>query len=368
MIKEAYVSAIEVLNKCSTNHGFYAAYPGYDMVFARDAMIISLGASFFPQFKNTIKQSLITLAKNQSEKGQIPNAVDKFSQRKHHVDYKSIDSSLWFIIGHYNYKQRYKDSALFNAQNDAIKHAFNWLSYQDIGENGMLAQLPTTDWQDAFPHRYGYTINTQALWYRVLQLMNKNQEADKLKQQVNKNSDMKLWDNEYYLAYRWKNHNNYKEKSNWFDTLGNLLAIIFNLTDNQKSEKILNYIKKNKINEPYPVKAIYPPITINSKHWQDYYLDSEAGKPWHYLNAGIWAYIGSFYILALIKQKKIKEAETQLQKLAEANLKYNFTEWLHGLTGKEGETEAEVKSVQGWNAGMYILAYESLKKKKVLIS
>ena len=72
-------------------------------------------------------------------------------------------------------------------------------------------------------------------------------------------------------------------------------------------------------------------------------------------------------MLALIKDKHFKEAEKQLQKLAEANLKYNFTEWLHGITGKDGDTEAKIKSVQGWNAGMYILAYESLKHKKVLL-
>ena len=67
--------------------------------------------------------------------------------------------------------------------------------------------------------------------------------------------------------------------------------------------------------------------------------------------------------------KQFKEAERQLQKLAEANMQNNgnFSEWLHGLTGKIGRTEAGIESYQGWNAGMYIVAYESLKKKKVLI-
>ena len=367
MIKEAYDAAIEVLKKCSTPHGFHAAYPGYNMVFARDAMIISLGASFFPYFKDPIKQSLLTLGKYQSEKGQIPNAVDKFSIRNHHVDFQSIDSSLWFIIGYLNYKKKFNDSTLYDKEKDKIQKAFNWLLHQDIGENGMLAQLPTTDWQDAFPHRYGYTINTQALWYKVLILMNKKQESEKLKLAVNNTSDIRLWDKNYYLSFRWKNHGSFREKSDWFDSLGNLLAIIFSLSDKQQSEKILGYIKKNKINEPYPIKSIFPPITKQSKHWQDYYLDSNS-IPYNYLNAGIWTYIGGFYILALIKQKKFKEAEYQLEKLAEANLKYNFSEWLNGKTGREGKTEAGVKSVQGWNAGMYILAYQSLLRKKCLIS
>ncbi|MBS3093088.1 hypothetical protein J4456_00735 [Candidatus Pacearchaeota archaeon] len=366
MIQEAYNSAITILQKCSTKNGFFAAFPGYDMVFARDSMIISLGASLLPEFKGTIKKSLITLANNQSNTGQIPNAVDKFSNRKHHVDYLSIDSTLWFLIGHYNYKKHF-DSQLFSVQKNNIESALTWLKYQDIAENGMLVQQPTTDWQDAFPHKYGHTINTQALWFNILQQMNKKSDAEKLLYNVNINNDTRLWNDNFYLSYRWKNHGKYQEKGEWFDSLGNLLAIIFGLSNEHQTKKIINYIIKNKIDQPYPIKAIYPPITKSSKHWQDYYLDCEAGKPHHYLNGGIWTFIGGFYVLALIKDKHFKEAEKQLQKLAEANLKYNFTEWLHGITGKDGDTEAKIKSVQGWNAGMYILAYESLKHKKVLL-
>ena len=368
--EEAYNKAVWILEKCSTYNGFYAAYPGYDMVFARDSMIISLGASLVPnkKLKETFKQSLLTLGKYQTKEGQIPNAVDKWSKRKHHVDFKSIDSTLWFIIGHYIYKERYKDSSLFNKNKLKIKKAFIWLSYRDVGEDETLEQLPTTDWQDAFPHRYGATINTQALWFKILKLLNKNVQTNKLKKIVNEGEDA-LWKNNFYLPWRWKNHGKYHEYGEWFDSLGNLLAIIFELADKKQSVKILSYIKQKGINKPYSIKAIYPAIKKGSKDWQDYFLDAESGKPWHYLNGGIWTYIGGFYVCALVKMKKFKEAEKQLQKLAEANMKNNgnFAEWLHGLTGKVGKTQAGVESFQGWNAGMYIVAYESVKRKKCLI-
>jgi len=79
--------------------------------------------------------------------------------------------------------------------------------------------------------------------------------------------------------------------------------------------------------------------------------------------------VGAFYVLALIKLKKFHEAEMQLQKLAKANMKNkgNFAEWLNGKTGEIGKSEAGVESYQGWNAGMYILAYESLKSRKILV-
>jgi len=361
MIDKCYEKAKEVIRVCSTKHGLFASGGkyGYNAVWARDSMISLIGASLEKEFKTVFKNSLITLAKNQGKTGQIPNAVDKFSKRKPHVDFQSVDSSLWYIIGHYLYKKRYNDSSLFRKYKKSIEKALTWLSCQDIGENGLLAQLPTTDWQDAFPHKYGYTINTQALYYKVLKLT--KQDTKKLKSMINKNKDTMLWNGNFYLPYRWKNHNEYKEMGDWFDSLGNLLAIIFDSADKQKANKILSYIEKKKINKPYPVKAIYPPIKKGTKYWQDYFDDCDAKEPYNYANAGIWTFIGGFYILALIKEKRFKKAEQELKKLAEANLKGDFPEWIHPLT------KESFGKLQAWNAGLYILAVNSFRNKKVLL-
>lgn len=366
IVQTAYEEAIEVLHKCATPHGFFGAYPGYDAIWARDSMITSLGASLVKDnvFKKTYKQSIITLAKHQSELGQIPNAVDIFSKRKPHVDFQSIDSTLWYIVGQYTYKERYKDNSLFKTYKDSIQKALTWIRYQDKGEDKMPEQLPTTDWQDAFPHKYGHTINTQAIYYRVLMLVGEKAKAKAFKRAVNLLGGVKLWNGKFYLPWRWKNHNKYQEKGNWFDSLGNLLAIVFDLANVNQAYSILSYIKREHIDQPYPIKAIYPPIRRGSKYWYDYFDDCEARTPYYYLNGGIWPFIGGFYIAALIKYKKFKNAQKQLVKLAEANMKLNgnFSEWLHGKTGKPSPG-----GNQAWNAGMYILAYYSLKEKKCLI-
>jgi glycogen debranching enzyme len=365
-LDEAYEKALKVLDLCSTSRGFYAAYPGYKGVWSRDSMIMSLGASLIiDKYRGMFEKSLITLAKGQSAKGQIPNAV-MYNGRK--IDYKSIDSSLWFVIGHYVFRDKF-GGKLFKKFRKNIERAINWLSYQDMGEDGLLEQLPTTDWQDAFPHRYGHTINTQALWFKVLKLIGNYKEANRVKEVCNNSKDDGLWNGNYYIPWRWKNHNKYLERGEWFDSLGNLLAIVFELADKRKSLKILDYIKKKGIDRPYPIKAIDPPIRKGSRDWQDYFEDAEARTPYHYSNGGIWTFIGGFYVLALLKVGRKDEARKQLSRLAEANLlSPGFAEWLDGKSGRPGVSgDGSKDGNQGWNAGMYILAYESVKKGKVLL-
>ena len=107
----------------------------------------------------------------------------------------------------------------------------------------------------------------------------------------------------------------------------------------------------------YRINRLY---RIGSKEWQDYFYTS-GSTPYNYQNSGIWGYIGCFYVLALIKMKKFAEAEQELIKLAENNLRGNFPEWTNP------KTKESFGRLQAWEAGMYILAYESFKKKRFLI-
>ncbi|MAG50596.1 hypothetical protein CL621_03065 [archaeon] len=366
MLEECYQRAIKILRTCSSTNGLFASGPpkGYDSIWARDSSIAFLGAYLEPKFKKQIELTLKTLSKHQSALGQIPNAVDLFSKRKKQITFATIDSNLWYIIAHHIYKNKY-NSKLYNQFKTNIKKALTWISYQDINENLLPAQLPTTDWQDAFPHKYGYTINTLSLYYKVLKLEKEHKIANRIKKIVNNKDRKDLYffnkKDGYFYSYVWKTHIHMREESNWFDSLGNLLAINFDLADDDKAKKILNYIHQYKLTKPYPMMTIYPPIKHNSIHWQDYFNKSDL-EPYQYANSGIWTYIGCFYILALIKYKRFKQAEIELEKVAEANIKYNFPEWIHPKTKKGfGHSHA-------WAAGMYLLTYKSFIEKKSLFN
>jgi len=364
MLDECYGKALQALGTCSSKYGLYASggVDGYRGVWARDSMITLIGASTDKTsfIREQFRKSLFTLSKYQGRNGEIANAVYGFDTGKVKSDFQSIDSTLWFLLGHMDYKRTYDDDSLIKRQRKIIDKALLWLECQDMGNDGLLGQLPTTDWQDAFPHKYGYTINTHALYYKVLLAYNRKKHAYHIKNLVNRADGTSLWQGEHYAPWRWKNHRAYKEIGTWFDSLGNLLAIIFSLADEDQAAKIIKHIKKNKIHRPFPVRAMFPPIKKGDKEWQDYYEDCDAKEPNHYLNGGIWPYIGGFYVLSLIKLKKFEEAETELKRLAKSNLTGQFPEWIDPITTRHHGC------LQAWNAGLYIAAYNSLKRRRVL--
>jgi len=377
--QQAYQKAVEVLSACIKPRGFYASglKGGYEATWARDSMISSLGASLASdKFKKTFHNSLELLGKHQAKNGQIPNCVGSYNlDRRSDITFNTIDSSLWYLIGHFVYAKAYNDATLNKKQADIIKNTLTWLSCQDPDEVGVLAQQPTMDWMDAFPHKYGYTINTNALFYAVLRMFGHDQEAKHLQKIINGKTGkyISLYDKKlgYYWPWGWKNHEQYREHEEWFDSLGNLLAIVSGLATPVIAKNILKFIEDKKINRPYACKTIWPPIKKGDKEWHDYFNNCDARTPFNYSNAGIWPFIGGFYVAALVKVGDMKKAQTELELLAQANLQtmhirdlkgqYEFNEWLHGRTGKPGG-----EPYQGWSAGMYIYAYECVRQKKVL--
>ncbi|TSC78565.1 MAG: hypothetical protein G01um101429_741 [Parcubacteria group bacterium Gr01-1014_29] len=377
--KEAYTQAIRVLQSAARPGGFFASglAGGYEATWARDSMIASLGASLVGKLlQEPFRNSLAILAKHQSPHGQIPNAVGDYNEeRKSDVTFNSIDSTLWYIIGHHVYADVFHDADFFIAHQKSIGAAYTWITYQDPNEDGLPVQQPTMDWQDAFPHKYGRVLLTQALYYTVLRMLEKNTEADRLRRVINAETEqyLSLFDKNrgYYLPWIWKTHDEYREEAHWFDTFGNLMAIISGLATPHIASRVLMYIEKEGIGRPYPCKALWPPITKNSKDWQPYFEACEARRPYHYLNGGIWPFLGGLYVAALVSANEFEKAEVELELLAKANRltrkhdtipEWGFYEWLDGKTGK---VTGGANPYQSWSAGMYIFAYECVKRNHV---
>ena len=373
LIEKAREEAVKTVERCITPHGLYASgtYYGYTSVWARDSIITLIGACSEknPKIQRVFAKTLETLAKHQTKLGQIPNCVDLFDKkRKHQVTFATLDSSCWFLLGHIAYSKAYKTKALLKKHKKNIELAFLWLDYQDSGEDSLPEQQPTSDWQDAFPHNYGHVLNTQALYYAALLNYGKTPQAKNVKLLVNHNKRIpRFFDSKkgFFAPYVWKDHAGIVERGDWFDSLANSLSIALGLAEHSKAEKILKHIENKKINRPFPLKSIFPPITKKSKYWHEYFLKCDSKGPLMYSNGGIWPMIGGFYIASLVRQKKFSKAEKELELLAKANKQgkqktWEFNEWLSGKTGKP-----KGGIYQAWSAGSFLFGYHCLKSKKI---
>jgi glycogen debranching enzyme len=374
LIGEAVLKARETMRLCSTPNGTFASggKGGYDSVFARDAMIGLLGTSccdpeqeFRPQFE----LSLNALAKHQSVHGQIPNCVDLYSSRPKQVTFATIDSTLWYLLGLQFYRKNYNGAKLFAAHKVHVQKAFGWLGCQDAGEDFLPEQLPTSDWQDAFPHKYGHTINTIALYFAALKLYGREREMKDVLRAISgkTQSNIMLFNSEkgYFFPWVWKNHDGDIEQETWFDTLGNLLAICGGLATRAQAGSILDFIEKSGVARPFPARCMHPAIKEGDAEWHSYFSKCLAGTPGFYLNGGIWPYIGGFYVAALVKARRFEKAEAALGLLARANRlgahnEWEFNEWINPFTKK-----ASGSSYHAWSAGTFLFALSSLERKRL---
>ena len=154
----------------------------------------------------------------------------------------------------------------------------------------------------------------------------------------------------------------FRDYADRFDTLGNLLAILFGVADRRKADLILDYIHGCGLNEPFPVRALYPVIHPGDNDWRDYFRVRNLNQPHHYHNGGAWPFIGGFYVAALVQAGRLEEARTQLAKLAAMNQQGNneeweFNEWFHGHSGRPMGFAG-----QSWSAAMYLFAQNAVEQ------
>lgn len=355
VVEEAFDRAKGVLEKCSTPNGIFASPVVYNAIYARDALISSLGGlvSGEERFIKQWLKSMDTLMDRQSPSGQIPNCVDTFvPTRPRLIAFGAADASLWFNITLGYAEKLIGERPEFH---EAADKALLWLKYQDAHEEGLIEQQESTDWMDIISNR-GHVLYTNVLYFAALEMRQRIKRAHLVREAINGF----LWDERkgHFRSWAWK-----QESGGWFDTAANCFAIAFGLADEDQTESILNYIEKHDLDSPYPVRTMHPPIQPGDQEWREYYrTEHDLNLPDQYHNGGIWPWVGGLYIAALVRAGRLEKAKTALFKLAQADRlgkkrEWEFNEWLHGISG-----EPRGSSDQAWSAGMFIYAYTCVKE------
>jgi len=414
MIDEAYAQAIRILGECVSDIGFKAsALPGgYNEIWGRDSMITLLGAvaSNDPTLITAARASLDTLRQYQTNLGLIPNNVDVENNEPQYRAY--MDGTLWYIIGSYYYFKKTNDRDFLQKSAPSLARAVRWLAHQDVDNSGLISTQEASNWMDLFPVRgkvlydnalyYGalragryiahaladadaeaaFCTRAEMVWHSIHYIFWIHESQSKLRENLaelaaleGKIKNARYLEDEliriaqtcsslgwrpYFLAFY-----GFREYGDWFDSLGNMLTILFDAATKDQTDIILDFAGQVGISQPYPIKAVYPPIYPGEKEWREYFKMGNQNLPHHYHNGGIWPFAGGFYVATLIKAGRIDTAQKALHSLASANYAgkngdWEFNEWLHGVTGNPMGYEK-----QAWSAAMYIFAYHCVKDGKV---
>ena len=416
-VAEGRAHAEQLLLANGGDLGLLGSNQAYQQVWARDSMICSLGLLLCKNStgKSIHSRSLATLQRFQTALGKIPHNVGLTNVAdpaliahggQLHVEGKEgqaiedtihsgcVDGNLWYIIGHYYNYMVCPDKQVLKDAWQSLEAALLWLRYQDSNECGLLEVHEAMDWADLFANRYNVLFDN-VLYYAAWKCMGELawelgkphedylRNAEDVRHKINVllwigaeepidwdwvSNNRKEWlyplkrvvtelvERPFYLPYM-----GFREYADRFDTLANLLAIIFGVADQVKADKILNYIHGCGLNEPYPVQVLYPVIHPGEKDWREYYRVRNLNQPHHYHNGGAWPFVGGFYVAALVQAGRLEEAERQLEKLALMNYQgksntWEFNEWFHGLSGRPMGYGG-----QSWSTAMYIFACDAVE-------
>ena len=402
LVREGYRHAVQVLHRNVTRLGFSAASlddnevtgsdVNYRSVWARDGAITviqSLSLSD-PVMRNTQRQTLRTLLDHANPIGQIPSNVSIDTGRP---DYSgvgriaSIDSGLWIIIAFYNFVRATGDQALLLEYMPALERAMQWLSAHDSNDDGLIEVPEGGDWTDLFGHSYN-VLYDETLWYRahvcfggLLELSGDHARAaeyfrksQRIRSEILDSfwprtrlesttsapsfaeSQFGLGDARFLIAqispfgYSWR-----------CDVWGNVLAFLFNLLDVARARTAFEFMWGSGVNEPFPVKNLYPPVLTGDPEWRSYFVVNLLNLPGHYHNGGIWPHIGGMWVRFIHRLGMRDLACRELVKLAEFNrsgtrFEWEFNEWGHAETGRPMG-----KRYQAWAAAAYVRACHELE-------
>ncbi|MBI4134145.1 MAG: glycogen debranching protein [Candidatus Terrybacteria bacterium] len=384
--------AVAILLSCASPLGFLASAraDGYPQVWARDSMMVALAvlATGHPRLQAVAKRSIVTLAQHQDDLGWIPTNVQLRTRRPDRTTPGAVDSNSWWIIGLGTYVRLMKDRVLKKRLWGNVERALAWLHYQDQNRDGLLELQEAADWEDLLAIRgTGLTVNVlyaqalktaaalapsekrrkalQALFENTRRRINRQLWITPSSQRVRRdiNLDIPQWRGAHLVAHQQEFSPPYYlpyytmwQCGQWFDSLGNLLAIVTGVASRRRARTLLRFMAHHNLARPFPTKAIYPPLRPRESDWREYYRKYRLNLPHCYHNGGIWPMIGGWHVLALAKIGERRAASRLFLRLAAANRATDFNEWLHGKTGKPSGMKE-----QAWSAGMFLLADHVLK-------
>lgn len=334
-----YVSALNLRKLYyKEKNFFFAGYPWYAYLWARDSAYMVIAASeigMFEEARNTLK-NLIEKEKD----GKIPNFVVEDE-----ISYNAEDSNPLFLISLYNYIQNSGDLDFFVKYLDRIENLINYY-FSRKDKRGFIYCSKNSTWMDTIG-KEGYFLEVQVFWatalkyvYEIFKNLGKERKelieaSEKLKENIIKH----FYINEIFVDEpESKNYN-----------INTIFPLVFDILN---SRELLEKIERD-----FKAKTGYSTIPISNIFFNP--KSYHSGSSWGHINALI-AYIQAKYKninSSLETLRKIYEMRNVfcLQCLPEA---WNSMEKDLRLIKPIGIEEGAY--LQGWTAACTILAINEL--------
>jgi glycogen debranching enzyme len=401
LLRTGYQRGIDALRRNITDRGFSACSlsdnrvvgtdVNYRAVWARDGAKTIAWTADLPDadIRDCQRATIETILDHQGPAGQLPAHV--------HLDtgipeyggvggITSIDSALWMFVAVWEFCNRSEDYSLLEKYATQLQRAIDWLSALDANNCGMLEIPEAGDWTDLFARSYN-VLYDEVLWFRSLKYYAKmlrvlgkidqavvyEEKSEHVRSVILKvfwpstrtlevergrhfsDVQFEMGDSRYLVAqvspfgYSWR-----------CDVYGNIMAFISDLIDPARAVMTFRFLWGVGINDPGPVKNVYPPIHAGDPEWRDYFTVNLLNLPNHYHNGGIWPFIGGLWVRYIHKLDFRDIARRELVKLAKLcfqgiGSEWEFNEWHHGITGRPMG-----KAYQSWSAASFIRACRDL--------
>jgi glycogen debranching enzyme len=407
-VAEARRQAIDVLRRCAGPAGFSASGTpdGYPEIWARDASLVAIGiaAADVAELAAPARASLATLAAARSSLGRIPTNVGPDGQPTT-ANAGGVDGTLWFVVAQAVLDRTFGlepegDDA---DRRDALEGAIRWARYQDSDEDGLIESAEASNWADLLAYR-GKILADNVLYVLALrgatamvrtrgladgalheELASRATAALNAVHWVESHDGLwdggssaaisgprsewrrlaqltmaGLWRRPFYLP--WVGFRSYGD---WCDVMGNALAILAGVADETRAAAILDHFAAVEVTQPWPARAIDPPLRPGDPDWREYYRNGGLNLPDQYHNGGSWPFIGGLVVCALVRAGRPEEAAAALERLIRCVrqarpggpvAEWEFTEWYHGRTGRPMG-----RPLQAWSAALVLAACRAVE-------
>jgi GH15 family glucan-1,4-alpha-glucosidase len=247
----------------------------------------------------------------------------------------------------------------FARQNwEKLRLSVQWLQQYQPPGSSLLHQSAYADWADSVA-RKGAVFYTNIVYWKVLQQMSQLafslDEQTAAQQYLQTAAEVK----QALVDQLWRPRLGYFATSPELDNLssaGNLLAIAWELTEEEQANSILDALQAFNLTAPVPTQAAFPayPNKLIA-------LENRLGGLGNYHTEGAWLWIGAWHIITLCQLGRAQESLQLLSRAAHVITRDQQINEVYGLDGQPLSTfwytsEAPLT----WNAAMLVYAFQQI--------